>query len=765
MEETRKDTKEPNPYAVQQLRSAKTKATPPAGSQPLTHEEQLKIAVRQLRTHEQQLEAANQRLKVAVQQLRAREQQLDAANQQLKAHEQQLETSNQKLLVSNQQLRAREQQLDAANQQLRAHEQQLETANQQLKAINIQLQSREQQLNAANQQLRAHEQQLETANQQLKAINIQLQSREQQLDAANQQLRAHEQQLETANQQLKSVNQQLRAHEQQLDSSTRQLRAEIADHKETEKKLLFRTTLLEAQSEATIDGILVVDAEGNSILFNKRFGQMWDIPQHILDTKNDEQMLQYILTKLKDPDAFLARVKDLYTHKDEKSRDEIEFKDGRFFDRYSSPMIDINGKYYGRIWYFRDITEAKRAEKHLKEAKDAAELANKAKSQFLANMSHEIRTPLNTIISISKILHKSDIDNLTAKQREGCEIIYKSAQRLLALINDILDLSKIESGKMELQLKPFSLDAQIAAIKSMARTLIGDKKITYSVEKTPSTPDTVISDVHKLHEIITNIVSNAIKFTDKGQINLKVYVQDERLFFHVSDTGIGISQYDLYHIFEEFTQADSSTTREHPGTGLGLAICKKTVELLGGKISAESELEKGTVITFYVPLIAKILSPDIDTAKSADSKTKISQSAVHSSTDSGTDTSIPKPTILIAEDDEFGRAAIKMMLENKYNLIFAENGEKVVEKYFSLSPDIVLMDIMMPVMDGYQAFSEINKKAKKPPVPIIALTAKAMIEDRSQLLDFGFSDYVSKPINDEMLINTIDTLLAKTKRI
>jgi CheY-like chemotaxis protein/anti-sigma regulatory factor (Ser/Thr protein kinase) len=376
-------------------------------------------------------------------------------------------------------------------------------------------------------------------------------------------------------------------------------------------------------------------------------------------------------------------------------------------------------------------------------------------------MSHEIRTPLNAIVGVSKTLRKYNVGNLEPKQLEGLEIMHRSSQRLLLLINGILDLSKIESGKIEVKLRPFSLDALIAGIRSMATTLNEKDAVDFVVEKDASAPDFVVCDAQKLHEILTNIISNALKFTDRGRIALKIYGKRDRLYFQVSDTGIGIDEKDIGRIFEEFTQLDSSTTRKYQGTGLGLTISRKTVELLGGEIGAESRLGQGTTVTFYVPLKPTGSEAGNDAEKPAGRAARQTDVDLKP-LDAGPDALSSKllPTVLIAEDDEFSRAAIRMMLEHRYQLIFAKDGREVVEKYFSACPDLVLMDIMMPVVDGYEAFSRITERASTPTVPIIALTAKAMKNDRDELLAYGFTDYIPKPIDDEALIRTIKKHLA-----
>ncbi|MHC4529861.1 MAG: PAS domain-containing sensor histidine kinase, partial [Planctomycetota bacterium] len=536
----------------------------------------------------------------------------------------------------------------SSRSRLPIHEQQLEAANQQLQA-------REQQLRAANQQLRAHEQQLEAANRQLRA-------REQQLRAANQQLRAHEQQLQGANQQLQARDQQISAANRELAKERNSLRTLI---------------------DNLPDFIYIKDTESRFTACNAAISDFMGgvTPAELIGKTDFDYYPREQAEEFYADEQQIIRTGAPLVNKDEPHAGHTG--EVRWIMTSKLPLRDSQGKIVGIVGISRDITERKQVEQQLRQAKHAAEFASKAKSQFLANMSHEIRTPLNAIIGVSKTLRKYNVSNLVPKQLEGLEIMHRSSQRLLLLINGILDLSKIESGKMELKLRSFSLDALIAGIRSMATTLNDKSTVAFVVEKDDSLPEFVVSDAQKLHEILTNIISNAVKFTDQGQIALKICGKQNRLYFEVSDTGIGIDQKDIGRIFEEFTQLDSSTTRKYQGTGLGLTIAKKTVELLGGEIRAESTLGQGTTVAFYVPL-RTTESRIVDNAEKPASRPAAGGSHVESKPlDAAADAASSKlpPRILIAEDDEFSRAAIRLMLEHRYQLVFANNGEEVVEKY------------------------------------------------------------------------------------
>jgi len=781
MRGTRKENQKEHKPAIEELRSIKTRQFADVNQRLQARERQLETANRQLQAQEQQLRAANQ-------QLLAHEQQLRAANQQLRAHEQQLETANQ-------QLQAREQQLRAANQQLLAHEQQLRAANQQqraheeqLRRLNHDLEERVKDLNCLYGVARSVQKQ-ESINAIFRDVLALIPISWHYPEITRARIRFDKEKYVSApfeETQWKQTSDivvggkkrgsvevyyleerpvldegPFLKEERNLINGIAHALSEAAQRKQAEQTLAQERNLLRTLIDNLPVFIYIKDAKSRFTVCNAAVSNFMGAatPDEIIGKTDFEYYPQEQAAEYYADEQKVIRSGQPLINKDEPNPGHAGTL--RWILTSKLPLRDSQGEVVGIVGISRDITERKQAEKGLREAKKAAESANKAKSQFLANMSHEIRTPLNAIISISKTLCKYNTGNLTLKQLEGLEVVQRSSQRLLLLINDILDLSKIESGKTEIKLRQFSLDALIAGIRSMATTLINNREIDFLVQKSDSVPNTIISDAQKLHEILTNIISNAVKFTDRGRVALKIYIEQARLYFEVSDTGIGINEHDIEHIFEEFTQVDNSTTRKYPGTGLGLAICKKMVELLGGEIKAESELGQGTTVTFYIPLKLQRFTTEDDITKSTEYKVE-ENDAVLRAPEAGSDSATPEslPKILIAEDDEFGRAAIKMMLEHRYQLIFARDGKEVVEKYFSTSPDLVLMDIMMPNVDGYEAFDEITQNASEPTAPIIALTAKAMKSDRDELLSYGFTDYIPKPIDDEALVRAIEKHLA-----
>jgi len=392
--------------------------------------------------------------------------------------------------------------------------------------------------------------------------------------------------------------------------------------------------------------------------------------------------------------------------------------------------------------------ETERANRQLRTAAEGANLmareaikAEHTKSQFLANMSHEIRTPMNAIIGFSQVLAD---EKLTPQQKEFVEIIQDSSENLLKLIDDILDLSKIEAGKTYVEITDCRLDKFLNRIESIIRLDAEEKGLEFQIARSPSLPETVRTDSVRLRQCLVNLASNAVKFTEKGHVYVNVSLERDKneafIRFDVEDTGIGIQADRQKAIFESFIQIDGSTTRKFGGTGLGLAITKRLTRLLGGNLSLRSEEGKGSVFTLTIPA-------GVDISQHSD---------VPGSTLDACENRESECTgrILIAEDIATNRKLLAMLLENMgFEVVIAKDGRQAIDKALAEPVDLVLMDMQMPNVNGYEATGILRRKGFK--APIVAVTAHAMTGDDRKCIEAGCDDYLSKPIDRNKLMEKI----------
>ncbi|MCX6302723.1 MAG: PAS domain S-box protein, partial [Bacteroidia bacterium] len=364
-------------------------------------------------------------------------------------------------------------------------------------------------------------------------------------------------------------------------------------------------SLLKATLESTADGILVVDTEGRIVQYNRKFAEMWHIPDEILKLNNDEAALNFVLGQLKDPKAFIAKVKQLYADPEAVTRDLIEFKDGKtFFDRYSQPQ-KIGGKALGRVWSFRDITERKKVEAELIAAKEKAEEGDRLKTAFLHNVSHEIRTPMNAILGFSSLLNEPGLTE--ADRKQFVDVIFQSGNHLLSIINDIVDLASIESGQVKINIKEINVNSELRKLSEQYAYKQKPSNITLSLKiPLPDKDAKIMTDGTKLIQILSNLINNAFKFTKEGKISFGYALNDDFLEFFVKDTGMGIAKEHQAKVFDRFYQADNdAVSRQYSGTGLGLSICRAYVELLGGRIWLGSAPGEGSLFSFTIPYSRK----------------------------------------------------------------------------------------------------------------------------------------------------------------
>lgn len=394
-----------------------------------------------------------------------------------------------------------------------------------------------------------------------------------------------------------------------------------------------------------------------------------------------------------------------------------------------------------------EIEYRQQVQEELAEAKKRAESADKAKSDFLAGMSHELRTPMNTMIGMGDLLLETDP---TKTQRGYVEALQLSGQMLLDIINDVLDLSKIEAGEVEVEKVPIKRDEFLVRTRQIVSARAGQKGIDFFIDVDNSTvPPVFIGDPTRLRQVLVNLIDNGVKFTESGEVRLTVQGgsgEAEILTFAVIDTGIGISEDARRNIFDRFAQADSSTTRQYGGTGLGLSICKRLVELMDGELEVQSAIGQGSAFHFSIPLV-KGDEKTLETEKSP---------APPVQTEFLNDCPI---SILVAEDSESNRALIELYFKSTAcELTFANDGYEAVEIFEKNRYDLILMDIQMPGMDGYQATRRIRTIEAKEgigPIPIIAVTANAFKEDRERSQAAGCTDYLAKPVSKPTLLERV----------
>ncbi len=450
----------------------------------------------------------------------------------------------------------------------------------------------------------------------------------------------------------------------------------------------------------------------------------------------------------------------------------LTIMDGKLTDVLfnGSVYTDSKGKVLGVVVVARDITEQKRIETELIEAKVFAELATllaeeakikaensmrtaenavKAKQQFLSNMSHEIRTPMNAIIGFTKVILKTE---LSAKQREYLTAIKMSGDSLIVLINDILDLAKVDAGKMVFEQVPFKMALSISAMLHLFEPKIEEKNLKLYKEYDHRIPEVLIGDPVRLHQIILNLVSNAVKFTNKGRITVCVKLLNENdekvtIEFSVEDTGIGIPENKIGRIFENFQQASSGTSRLYGGTGLGLAIVKQLVEPQGGTISVTSKIDEGSTFSFTLSFQKTTVEPETENAIEE------------------FDTDIKDIKVLVVEDITLNQLLMKTLLDEfGFDRDIASNGKIAIEKLQTKSYDVILMDLQMPEMNGFEA-TEYIRHTMHSKIPIIALTADVTTVDLAKCKEVGMNDYIAKPVDERLLFNKIVGLVRKPNQV
>jgi len=524
---------------------------------------------------------------------------------------------------------------------------------------------------------------------------------------------------------------------------------DITARKLEQEELASLNNQLESLLQSIPDLVWMKDADGVYITCNKRFEEFFGAPKEKIYGKTDYDFVSKELA-----DFFREHDKNaMHSEVPLTNFEEIPFAiDGHteYLQTTKTAVKDKNGTILGVLGVGRNLTELKKNEEALKEAKEEADRANLAKSDFLANMSHEIRTPMNAILGLSELMLDA---NLSAKEKDYLQKIHGSSKMLLGIINDILDYSKIEANKMEIEHREFNLGNVLSKLKMIFTQNAINKGLKLFFELKGTTPRMVVGDELRINQVLVNLLSNALKFTNEGHVALSIelkqqYKHSAVINFSVSDTGIGIAGEDISKLFAPFSQADNSTTRKYGGTGLGLSISTRLVEAMGGRLNVDSQRGIGSTFSFEIEL--GIDSWDENKLETVDELNMVNVSSVEDFPD------LSNINVLLVEDNEINQeVALAILKKVKIEAVVANNGKEAVNIFLSKPNyfNIILMDLQMPIMNGYEATTVIREHDKN--IPIIALTAAAMVEDREKVLSVGMNDHLPKPINSNEMLKTV----------
>ncbi|MEO8472887.1 MAG: ATP-binding protein [Chryseolinea sp.] len=540
--------------------------------------------------------------------------------------------------------------------------------------------------------------------------------------------------LQKQNEDLAAINEELTASQEELSASVEYISALKADVEKSEK--LYRML---TEHSLDIIAVFTIDNKFEYVSPSVRSVLGYE-PAELIGVTGSDLIHPDDLSAAVDPTIIAREGKEI-----ESPHFRFRRKDGTYvwIEAYSNPIFNDSGEVIKVHTLSRDISERKATEFLFRTAREKAEEATKAKSQFLSSMSHEIRTPMNAVIGLTNIL----LDNAPREdQAEKLQLLKFSGENLLTIINDVLDFSKIEAGKLTIEYVAFDLHELLDNIHKLNGKKADDKGIAFKLAIERGVPGHVTGDPVRINQVITNIVSNAIKFTENGSVEIRVGSESSsssasKVWFTITDTGIGIEQEKIDMIFESFSQANADTTRKYGGTGLGLSITKELVKLMDGELIVTSEPGTGSVFAFYLVLAHSDARPEEDMI----------------TTYKG-DVLPIKAKVLLVEDNQVNQYVAKNYLD-RWGLAvdFASDGLKAVEMIKDKSYHIVLMDLQMPKMDGYTAAKTIRSMADSyfKEIPIIALTAEAMVEIKQKAFDHGMNGYVTKPFNAEELHNVV----------
>ncbi len=544
---------------------------------------------------------------------------------------------------------------------------------------------------------------------------------------------------------------------------------DVTERIEAERELRLQKMLLEAQGEASIDGILVVSQDGRIVSHNRRFIELWNIPPEPLDGRpgGDAEALESAFEQVADPVGFRDRVAHLYEHPDEESHDEIVLKDGRVLDRFSGPVRGPDGQRFGRIWWFRDITPRKLAQQALQrameeadQAREAAELANRAKSEFLSRMSHDLRTPLNSVLGFAQLLQRK-VD--APDQRKSVDHILRAGRHLLNLINEVLDIARIESNRQHLSLEPVRVGAAIQESLNLIRPLATQRGCTIEPTPDPDGDPYVRADRQRLTQILLNLLSNAIKYNrPDGRVWISFHGPvpapgqegaSGRFRIGVHDTGPGIPADRLDRLFTPFERLGAEQS-DVEGTGLGLALSHRLAEAMGGSLEVTSGEGEGSAFWLELELADRPALP----APARDRRA----ARIDAPTSPW-----PRATVLYIEDNLANLTLVESMLEARpgLSLISALQGRLGLELARQHAPDLILLDLHLPDMHGADVLTGLREDPRTAGIPVLVISADATEDTIRRLRAANVADYLTKPLDLDAFLAAVDRAITRFGKV
>jgi signal transduction histidine kinase/ActR/RegA family two-component response regulator len=536
------------------------------------------------------------------------------------------------------------------------------------------------------------------------------------------------------------------------------------------RELAHSLALMRATLESTSNGILATDEQRGIRTYNEQFLRLWDIPPEIIGTMDHRRVLEFNSRRFADPPAFLARVDEIYASGLAEAFDILELADGRVLERFSKVQF-VDNRNVGRVWSFSDITERRHAEACAQEAAEErtrllesernaradAERASAMKDEFLATLSHELRTPLSAILGWAQVLRLRTSSQ--EELRHGLEAIERNARMQAQLIEDLLDMSRITSGKLRLDIQPVDPVTAVEAALETVRPAAEAKSIR--LEKYLETATGPVSgDPHRLQQVVWNLLSNAIKFTPHGgTVRIGLRRDASYVDLTVEDSGIGIKPEFLPYVFERFRQADATTTRMFGGLGLGLSIVRRLVELHGGTVRAMSRGEgEGSMFAVRLPVERAYASPGSRSTKPEAAPATFDFEHAD----------LAGLKVLVVEDEPDARdLARRVLSECHANVLTASTASEAIRAVETEKPDVIVSDIGMPDVDGYELLRRIRALGPERGgrAPAIALTAFARSEDRMRALRAGFLVHLAKPVEPSELVATVASVAGRTGSI